>query len=419
MNIERQYIGARYVPILGGAWDRNKSYEAMTIVQANNNSYTSKKPVPPGVDITNSEYWVITGNFNGQVEEYRKSVENLSRNVELLNEEVENMATKKQRFIFIGDSYAGGWNPEEQTNIKSWVEYAIEYLGLESNQHYKKFAGGAGFSKEGQTGVKFIGLLEELHAEIEEPELITDIVVLGGYNDYSVYNNIPSDIKAFSARAKTLFPNSTFRIGFIGRSCKATTQEVINGLYNAFDRYSRTMDASYLRNIQYSCRDMDMFYNDGIHPNATGQAAIGKALSDCIKYGSANCFSLLKGVDLDNSYGLIPNCFMSNDTTTLYFPLKYINFETALNGNLNGDIVVDFGEVKSSTLSHIIYGAQFRVDGVVRSNTGFIPAELLFTVDERNHLVCMPYATTSEGWAAGLNQLNIYPTTVQIPTIWC
>lgn len=94
MNIERQYIGARYVPILGGAWDRNKSYEALTIVQANNNSYTSKKPVPPGIDITNTEYWVITGNFNGQVEEYRQQVDALKTTVDQVSADMENLETE-------------------------------------------------------------------------------------------------------------------------------------------------------------------------------------------------------------------------------------------------------------------------------------------------------------------------------------
>ena len=419
MNIERQYIGARYVPILGGSWDRNKSYEALTIVQANNSSYTSKKPVPPGIDISNTEYWVLTGNFNGQVEEYRQAVENLSMDVDSLTEEVGNMKTAKRRFIFIGDSYASGWDPGAQLNIKSWVEYAIEYLGLESGQYYKKYANGAGFSIPGTAGKKFIDLLEELGTEITEPELITDIVVLGGYNDHAVYNSIPGDIKAFSVKAKTLFPNSTFRIGFIGRNCVASSNEVLEGLYHAFDRYARTADASYLVNIQYACRDRSMFSSDGIHPNEIGQSAIGKALSDCIKNGTANCFSLLAGVQLGNSYGLIPTCFMSNDMTTLCFPLKFINFETPLSGKLNGEVVIDFGEVKSSTLSHLIYDTHFRVNGNVRCNEGLLPADLLFTVDVRNHLTCTPLVSAQQDWATNLQQLGIYWTTLQIPTIWC
>lgn len=87
--MEKQYIGARYVPILDGAWDIRKSYQALTIVQAYNNSYTSKKPVPPGIDITNEEYWVITGNFNGQVEEYRQQVEQMQTDVAEVVEEIE------------------------------------------------------------------------------------------------------------------------------------------------------------------------------------------------------------------------------------------------------------------------------------------------------------------------------------------
>lgn len=77
----RQYIGARYVPKIfnnpnGSAeWIKETSYEALTIVTYLGNSYTSKKPVPVNTDITNSEYWVITGNYNAQVEEYRKEVE--------------------------------------------------------------------------------------------------------------------------------------------------------------------------------------------------------------------------------------------------------------------------------------------------------------------------------------------------------
>ena len=57
----RQYVGARYVPKFANPieWDSNRSYEALEIVTYLNNSYTSKKPVPVGTDITNGEYWVV------------------------------------------------------------------------------------------------------------------------------------------------------------------------------------------------------------------------------------------------------------------------------------------------------------------------------------------------------------------------
>lgn len=71
-----QYIGARYVPLFADPieWDKTKQYEPLTIVTANGNSYTSRQFVPAGIEITNDAFWALTGNFNAQVEQYRKEV---------------------------------------------------------------------------------------------------------------------------------------------------------------------------------------------------------------------------------------------------------------------------------------------------------------------------------------------------------
>jgi hypothetical protein len=70
--INRQYVGARYVPKIMGEWDKNIPYEALSIVTYKGNSFTSKIPVPAKVDIGDETYWVSTGNYNVQIEEYRK-----------------------------------------------------------------------------------------------------------------------------------------------------------------------------------------------------------------------------------------------------------------------------------------------------------------------------------------------------------
>ena len=72
----RQYIGARYVPIFADPidWNNNASYEPLTIVRHQGNSYTSRQYVPAGVEITNEQYWAQTGNYNAQVEQYRQDV---------------------------------------------------------------------------------------------------------------------------------------------------------------------------------------------------------------------------------------------------------------------------------------------------------------------------------------------------------
>lgn len=78
-----QYIGSRYVPIFADPieWDNHRSYESLTIVTHDGESYTSKCNVGPGVDITNARYWAKTGAYNAQVEQYKNEVKDLSSQV--------------------------------------------------------------------------------------------------------------------------------------------------------------------------------------------------------------------------------------------------------------------------------------------------------------------------------------------------
>lgn len=73
-----QYIGQRYVPIFGRKgedtieWDNSAPYEPLTIVLHVGNSYTSRQYVPVGADINDQKYWANTGNYNAQIEQYRR-----------------------------------------------------------------------------------------------------------------------------------------------------------------------------------------------------------------------------------------------------------------------------------------------------------------------------------------------------------
>lgn len=73
----------RYVPKFADPleWDGARAYENLIIVTYNNESYTSRCPVPPGIDITNTRYWAKTGAYNAQVEQLKGSVEDLSSQV--------------------------------------------------------------------------------------------------------------------------------------------------------------------------------------------------------------------------------------------------------------------------------------------------------------------------------------------------
>lgn len=134
------YVGARYVPIYDGAWSSSKKYEPLVVVQYHGNSYTSKTYVPAGVNPTNENYWAQSGNYNAQVEEYRREVRELTTLVNGFNNRITdnssaitlinswqkymNLFTNKNVAIF-GDSLSDGnrtgttWSRTFKTLVES------------------------------------------------------------------------------------------------------------------------------------------------------------------------------------------------------------------------------------------------------------------------------------------------------------
>lgn len=73
-----KYIGNRCIPMPMGNWDKSKEYENLSVVLASNgDSYTSKKNVPKGIELSNDEYWAISSRFNAQLETQKKRIDNI------------------------------------------------------------------------------------------------------------------------------------------------------------------------------------------------------------------------------------------------------------------------------------------------------------------------------------------------------
>lgn len=108
----RQYVGARYVPKFADPveWNSALSYEALTIVTHLGNSFTSKKPVPAGVDIGNGEYWANTGNYNAQVTELANQVTTYKTQVTELTKYVDNKCVPITAYGGVGDNSTDNTN---------------------------------------------------------------------------------------------------------------------------------------------------------------------------------------------------------------------------------------------------------------------------------------------------------------------
>lgn len=92
------YIGARYTPKFEGEWKANKEYAALSVVYYNNKSYVSRKTVPTGTAVTETEFWVESADWNAQVEQYNQNVTQYKAQVDLYNKNVETYTKQVNEF---------------------------------------------------------------------------------------------------------------------------------------------------------------------------------------------------------------------------------------------------------------------------------------------------------------------------------
>lgn len=210
--INRQYVGARYVPKVMGEWNKALRYEALSIVTYSGNSFTSKVPVPPNIDISNKTYWVNTGNYNAQVEAYRQETAQVQNN--LNNEIINRKNDTKDNILWIGDSYSVNYNHKlpngvrDMLNAKNWYEYS---------------KGGAGFLGA-WAGASFNDLIEQAKNEMSasQKEMIKYVYIVGGANDSSFsWTEIKPKVVSTVQNARNSFPNA--QVCFIFASCAYDT----------------------------------------------------------------------------------------------------------------------------------------------------------------------------------------------------
>ena len=66
-----KYIGKRIVPVHCGRWDQNKTYEMLSIVleETSGDSYISRRAVPSGTAITDTNYWMLHSLYSQQIKD--------------------------------------------------------------------------------------------------------------------------------------------------------------------------------------------------------------------------------------------------------------------------------------------------------------------------------------------------------------
>jgi len=332
------YIGNRYVPIFADPidWTASREYEPLTIVLHNGYSYTSKKMVPLNTDISNTEYWALTGNYNAQVEQYRQEVAAVAEdvtelqgdvdqiqtdvsglsssvsgladdvagaetditalqgrvtaaegNISTLNTSVGNLTTKVNNLdrsvnfgtiVMIGDSYLEGYSPDG--NVNGWGDRLAGFLGKTiGSTAYKYYKGGCGFGATVDSK-NFNTLTNDAYTALaEQANSVGAVIYVGGANEptnlsaASVYNTL--------INAKSKFTNAKIFYAYGSSALYQTPYnraQVMTSYQQAFAAVGN--NCFYLSDLTDLLRaeGASVYASDGLHLNNSGQAILATAV---------------------------------------------------------------------------------------------------------------------------------------------
>lgn len=388
----RQYIGARYVPKLVGAWQADTFYEALSIVTDNNVSYTSKKPVPAtvGSPAQNPEYWVATGNYNAQMQQIIEDMSELSGTVSGLSGTVTDLSGEvstiksaltplaETSLIMIGDSYA---HTTDGTITKFYPQIVGENLGLDSNHFKWSGNDGAGFGNG-----RYLTQLQTIVGAMTATEKnnVSDVMICGGWND--TLTSLPEGTDAafalgigdMNTYVKANLPNAKVTIAVISWSNPIITQTEDNytRIKLALKRYSEACGKYGWRFIENSVYILhtyasDVWQSDGFHPKQAGQDLLGSFLTEA--FVSGHCDILREElVEVGNYY---VRAVLHNGVCSLSFSPK--NYDVTPHIALNSVTLDVMGQTPTnlldiSTLTFIKpcgYRAQISTSGMLATSS--------------------------------------------------
>lgn len=457
MEIDWDEFKAVNTITVGGVWDITKAYAKYTIVDDGNYGYLSIKPVPAGILITNTEYWMKVADYSGMIvalqarvaaleatvgdntsglvkdmNDAQSDITNIQGDITTIQGDITNLNTAISRMnlisgtiVCIGDSYLEGYNPGG-SNVTGWGDTLRSMLGKASNKMKSYYKGGTGFCAT-QGGENFITLVGTAAADATiDNDDVTLVLFGGGWNDkgYTAAQLSTAITSALNAVASN-FPNARAMFAYMAWDENSGNFTVYNKLYLP-DRYAQATAGTkmiYLESIYQALQFRNYLFNDGTHPNSNGQKAIASAL-----------MSALLG---SYSPGTIEN-LQANNGKQLYFSasehecsfLFYANYPLVLGSTIasyycNGSTKV--GEIDLHALGfNISPGSDYstgQLNGYLKGDGGYYDVTLSCRITAAGSLEL--YATAINDAhsnylsVTNVTDVNIYPGTIRIPRIYC
>lgn len=295
--MNRQYVGARYVPKFtqknGGTWSNTYSYEALEIVKYGDDFYTAKRPVPTGIALTDSYYWVLTGNYNGAMQSLSDRIDTCENHIDTLSHEVD---TCKRTAYYFGNSYTYGINEESGKGLY----FRTKQLFNKSNV---QTSGGAGFLNYTNHNITFQTLLNNVLASPNRlpDDEVTDVIVLSAWGDTMAIKNrggltgacisaFENALGNFATTCRNSFPNLKrivlSLVEIRGKRDITNTSEGTSYYHEPFMTHSLFKSIANKYGIEYTgwvgwegfMRGTNLVQTDYYHPTNAGNIILSQAL---------------------------------------------------------------------------------------------------------------------------------------------
>lgn len=266
-----QYIGARYIPLYdSNTWNINKTYEALTVVMAGNNSYISKKYVPAGIQITNTEYWFPNGNVPGIINDMQSQLNEISEKIPYFNtiNGISNL-----NCVIIGDSVGDQIAFPELNVYSTLLKQKIENNGGTCQVFCQSGSGIVGNVNSNN--------FEQLYNLAQNKEKINRVLIVGFANDISkdVGNNLTSLFNTIKA-------NSPMAI-ITGIPATRNHQTLYNNLISDISNmWIKNGGEWWPEAVWYTPLRSQLLPNDWTHPNQEGQNTLFNNILNKLMGGS-------------------------------------------------------------------------------------------------------------------------------------
>lgn len=422
-----------------GQWDITKQYPAWTIVSDNNIGYVSIQPVPVGVVLNNSDYWVEVIDYTAQIAGLQQRVvdiendleNNVHPDIQSNANDITTLNNVKEYFagdvVVIGDSYLQGYNPDGNTT--SWGIRFKNSLQLGSRYH-EYSSGGIGFVHLGNNNGRFEDLIQDAIDDTSfDNENVSLVIIGGGFNDAvlpATQADVNTHVEICRDKIVANFPNAKTIVAWIANA-ESPSGCTYDKLYNQIGIWGNAVTGygmSYAGNIGKVLKAGNEagLASDGTHPTNYGQAKITDALICAIGAGDYLDFQPnFKYSSNNNLYVIADN----NNIILDFFQTKNIAI-TATNIICNGTtevVDIDLSDLHIKPLLGNNF-VNFVIKIMLNNNSGnYYIMDAFLRFKNNGHVSVLPFDINDSNnnfrTVTNCTNCHIYPQIVTVPRIIC